>query len=171
MNEKKKTLLLMLIIVIAAMIFLVTKLLTERGTTSDESVKKGELALSSNIVEEFTDFTPSDDLIEADDAYYEKRKYHVTISDPEDLLSENNFLPIKAHFIRNEEIAKYLDQQGYQCDEVEIATDPAPYKKDHNSIFYCILPGYDNVLLKCTWHGITEDFKFEFISKEETTVS
>ena len=164
MLEKKKIILLMLFVVTIATSFIIIKILTEKADNSNDEIKKGELSMNENTFEEFIN-TPTDDIVAADNDYYEKRKYHVAIIDPDDILSKINFLPTKAHFVKNEEIAKYLHQVGYDCDEVEVTSDIPPFKKDNNSTFYCQLPEYDNVLLKCTWYGMTEEFKFEIVPK------
>lgn len=167
MNDKKKTIILMTSVVIIMAGIMAVKLFKEFPSATDEELQKGKLNLSQEVTEDFVD-NPTDDLIDADDEYYQRRECHVTIIDPEDILSQSGFLPVKAHFVRNDEIAKYLNQSGYECEEVEITTEKGPLKKGNNSTFYCILPEYDQVFLKCTWYGMTEEFKFEIIKKETT---
>lgn len=165
MSEKRKTLIMLGIVVGIVIIALLIRLFLYNNGVKD--LQQGEVVVTEEATEACT-MNPTEDYVKADEEYYEARENYVTISDADDVLSQNNFLPVKAHFIRNEQIGAFLAENGYECEQVIVIPNHAE-KVDNNSTFYCELPGYDNVLLECVWYGMTEEFRFQIIAKEETT--
>ena len=92
--------------------------------------------------------------------------YILSITDSENVLSEKDFLPTRAHFTKCQAIYNYLKENGY--DETSVSVVPGSGTKEgNNSRFTVTLDSYPNIELEVTYYGITGDYHFQLFLKSE----
>lgn len=132
-----------------------------------DSEKLGEIKIDEPAPEsDIVPYEPDKEWQDADEEYYEDRKYMIPIVDEDEQLSRSGFLSIKAHFMKSEAIGTYLEENGYHCEQVYVV--PGSAKKDGNNSYFTIsMDEYPSILIQVTYYGITESFAFEVLSKGE----
>lgn len=146
------------------LIFLVISLAGSINTHQKDIAEKGQIKLQ----EKKSEFQkPEDPSWEQADMDYELSKpNNIIIVDDESALSTENFLSMKAHFMKSEAIGNYLAEQGYDCSEVIVISDSLK-KEGNNSYFAVQLLEYPEAILHITWYGKTEEFDFLVVEGEE----
>ena len=157
--EKKKIILISATAVSVAFIILISNGIHQNAL---EQAQAGNLIISEK---EETVFIPPEEKArkEADEAFYSERPYNIGIVDEHGILSQKDFLPVKAHFLKSEAIGEYLHDEGYDTDEVMVV-DGSARKEVNRSVFDIKLKDYPDVQIRVTYHYVTEEFLFERVS-------
>lgn len=102
----------------------------------------------------------------ADRRLYDVKPNNVSIVDNEGLLSTEDFLSTKAHFMKSEAIGNFLKENGYECDEVAVLKGSLS-KIKNNSFFQVTMEDYPGIILNVTYYSGTEEFEFKIINNPE----
>lgn len=149
-------------IILAAMVISAIVTIVRTDFSDKEPERKGSIDIAeTNPKEDFVECDAEWD--QADQEYYEDRKSMVSIVDPQEQLSREDFLPIKAHFMKAEEIGRFLSENNLSCDHVTVV-DGSAGMEDKNPCFDIVMEEYPSIKIHVVYYMITEEFSFQIMS-------
>lgn len=161
-NRKAALVLLIFTIIIALGWILLSVFKAITDSKSEVGMEKGSITIAESE-KDTVPLQPDAEWEEADKEYYEGRENLIPIVDEEEQLSQENFLPLKAHFLKSEAIGGFLKEKGLTCEQVYVVPDSA-VKDGNNASFLLTMDEYPNLEISVTYYTLTEEFQFEIIS-------
>lgn len=161
-NRKAALVLLIFTIIIALGWILLSVFKAITDSKPEVGMEKGSITIAESEKDTMP-LQPDAEWEKADNEYYEGRENLIPIVDDEEQLSQENFLPLKAHFLKSEAIGGFLKEKGLTCEQVYVVPDSA-VKDGNNASFLLAMDEYPNLEISVTYYTLTEEFQFEIIS-------
>lgn len=167
-NEEKEQKQAIVILIIVFIILLLALIWTFKGKIRDFVEKEnmtanlGQIQAQENTLSDYVDYTPSKELIEADNLYYETHGDMIAIIDEKSLLSSPGFLSIQLHMTKTEIITEYLNKNGYgDCSYVTVVDDSILIDGS-KSEFQLIINDYPGIYLNVKAYNLTNTMELSF---------
>lgn len=169
-NEQKQAVIILVItciILLFALILGFVVRLRDFVKEKEKTSNLGQIQAQDNTNDDYVDYTPSQELIEADNLYYETHGNLVAIIDEKALLSAPGFLSVQLHMTKTELITDFLIKNGYENCSYVTVIDNSIQTDGSKSEFQLKLNDYPGIYLNVKAYNLTNTMELSICYDSE----